>query len=182
MGAEQADIHSYVQNCIQFDPVVGEPEKRLFIDRLERSFSALPQRILQLFLLRERKITIRIIADTGFPLGMHTTPLGDSTSRTYDIVMLREHQNWTEERFIGGFLRELGHVVCQKPPESEWPTNRGDRARFREQLEYDADTAVWLWGLRHYSMAYLRASFPPHWVERIVQRVSELMLERGNWF
>ncbi len=182
MAIQHLEIKSYVQRCLQFDPVVADREKTCFIDRLEKSFSVLPEEILQLFLLDKRKIKIRIMDDPGFPLGMHTTPLGDTEGRTYNIVILREHQNWTEECFIGGFLRELGHVVRRKPPESEWPENRGERARFKEQLEYVADTEVWGWGLRHYSLAYLEASFPPHWVERIVQRVSEMMLEVGNWY
>lgn len=181
MGPLHRDIHSYVQDCLQFDPRIGDQERALFTERLEKSFSVMPQTVVDLFLLDERRITIKIMPDTGFPLGMNTTPFGDSAGRTYEVVMLREHQNWSEERFIGGFLRELGHVVCQKPPESEWPTRRGDRARFKEQLEYLADTTVWRWGLRHYSMAYLSATFPPHWVERIVERVSEMVLEGGNW-
>jgi len=181
MEPRDTDIRSYVQGHLQFDAVIGDQEKALFAERLEKSFSVLPHTILELFLLDERRIMIKITQDTGFPLGMHTTPQGDAGARSYDIVMLREHQNWSEDCFIGGFLRELGHVVCQKPPESEWPTARGDRARFKEHLEDAADTAVWRWGLRHYSMAYLQATFPPHWVERIVERVSEMMLEGGDW-
>ncbi len=181
MEPREKEIHSYVQAHLQFDAVIGDNEKAFFTKRLEKSFSVLPHTILEMFLLDQRRITIKITQDTGFPLGMHTTPRGNAAARSYDIVMLREHQNWSEDRFIGGFLRELGHVVRQKPPESEWPSARGDRARFKEQLEDAADTAVWRWGLRHYSMAYLQATFPQHWVERIVERVSEMMLEGGDW-
>jgi len=181
MQQKTTDTAQYVNRRIAFDEPLGPGEAGIFRKRLRKGLSVLPPDVLALFLSHQRVVTFRVSKNPGFPVGMHTDIHGDRAHRSYEVVILREHQNWSEDCFIGGFLRELGHVVCQKPPESEWPSGRGDRARFKEQLEYIADAAVWEWGLRHYSIAYLQDTFPKHWVERIVGKVSEMVLERGCW-
>lgn len=181
MHEKMTHIADYVRQRLVFDEHLTGEEKDVFTRRLEKSFSVLPPDVLALFLSLERVVTFRVSKNPGFPVGMHTAIHGGLDERSYDVIMLREHQNWSEDCFIGGFLRELGHVVCQKPPDSEWPSARGDRARFKEQLEYVADEVVWEWGLRHYSVSYLQATFPQHWVERIVEKVSEMVLQRGEW-
>jgi hypothetical protein len=132
---------------------------------------------LNLFLSESRHLTVTVMADTALPLGMATRPEGSPGKRRYTIVSYLEHAAWPEDRFIGAFLRELGHVVGQRPREDEWPVARGDRARFKEKLEHRADALVWRWGLRHYSMSYLVATFPEHWVERIVVEIERTLLE-----
>ncbi|MDQ1239225.1 MAG: hypothetical protein QG577_1410 [Thermodesulfobacteriota bacterium] len=181
MQAKTMDIAQYVSRRLAFDEPLGPEEAGIFRRRLEKSFSVLPPDVLALFLSQKRVVTFQVSKNPGFPVGMHTAVHGGPDERSYEVIMLREHQEWSEDCFIGGFLRELGHVVCQKPPDSEWPRTRGDRARFKEQLEYVADAVVWEWGLRHYSVSYIQATFPQHWVERIVQKVSEMVLQRGEW-
>jgi hypothetical protein len=63
------------------------------------------------------------------------------------------------------------------PPEDEWQATRGDRARFKEKLEHRSDAMVWRWGLRHYSMSYITATYPSHWVERIAEEIGKTMLD-----
>jgi hypothetical protein len=181
MHEKMTEIADYVRRRLVFAEPVGRAEEKLFTQRLEKSFLVLPLNVLALFLSQKRVVTFQVSKNPGFPVGMHTAVHGGPDERSYEVIMLREHQGWSEDCFIGGFLRELGHVVCQKPPDSEWPRTRGDRARFKEQLEYVADAVVWEWGLRHYSVSYIQATFPQHWVERIVQKVSEMVLQRGEW-
>ncbi len=148
--------------------------------RFEKAFSLLPQEVLNLFVSGARPLTIRIMPDTRVPLGMRTTSRGPHGARTYTIVLYHEHLSMEENRFIGSFLRELGHVVIQGPPESEWPASKAQRAQLKELLELRADAAVWSWGLRHYSMAHLWGAYPPHVVERIIADIERLLREEGS--
>jgi hypothetical protein len=118
--------------------------------------------------------------NTALPLGMRTSSEGPPEARTYTIMVFREHEEWSENHFLGAFLRELGHVVAERPPESEWPTPRGERSRFREKLEYRADAMVWRWGLRHYSMSHLTATYQPHWVDRIVEEIGKILVKEDD--
>lgn len=145
--------------------------------RFEKAFNLLPEEVLNLFLSGKRKLLVAIIADSAFPMGMATSTEGGADRRRYTIVIYDEHQMWPEDRFLGAFLRELGHVAAERPPEDEWPAGRGDRARYKEHLECRADAMVWSWGLRHYSMSHLNATYPPHWVDRIVEDISRMVLE-----
>jgi hypothetical protein len=145
--------------------------------RFEKAFSLLPEDILELFLSGARNLTVVIMPDVGLPLGMSTKSLGPPDARTYRIMLYEEQEEWPEDLFLGALLRELGHVVAQRPPEDEWPKSRGDRARYKERLEYIADAMVWRWGLRHYSMRHLTATYPQHWVERIVVEIGKILLE-----
>ena len=118
--------------------------------------------------------------DPGLPLGMKTRTTGSASDRRYTIVVYHEHLSLAEDLFIGSFLRELGHVVAQLPPESEWPENRGDRARFKEHAENRADAMVWRWGLRHYSVRHLFATYPSHRAELILEAIGKTLLEEDS--
>lgn len=172
-------ISSYVKHNLQCDDTFRDSKKReLILTRVEKAFSFLPEDVLDLFLSGFRPLAMVIVPDTGLPLGMSTRSEGPASDRKYTVVLYPEHHEWAEDRFIGGFLRELAHVVAQRPPEDEWPHSRGDRARYKEQLECRADTMVWRWGLRHYCMAYLAATYPQHWVERIVDQIGKMLLDQ----
>jgi hypothetical protein len=144
-----------------------------------KAFSLLPQDVLNLFMAEARSLTIRIMPNPGFPLGMRTTSQGPIDARNYTIVMYREHLDMEENRFIGSFLRELGHAVIQSPPESEWPASKAERSQLKEMLELRADAAVWSWGLRHYGMAYLWGTYPSHVADRIVADIEHLLKDEG---
>ena len=171
-------IAQYVKRIVHLETEFADRDSEsLLYERLEKSFSLLPEEVLGLFLQGSRALVVEVMADPQLPLGMVTKSKGPARKRQYVVVTYPEHANWTENRFIGAFLRELGHVVAQRAPEDEWPVSRGDRARFKERLEYLADAMVWRWGLRHYSMSFLSATYPPHWVERIVVEIGKTLLE-----
>jgi hypothetical protein len=171
-------IAQYVKRIVRLETELADRDfESLLYERLEKAFSLLPEEVLGLFLKGSRTLVVEVMADTQLPLGMATKSKGAVRKRQYVVVTYPEHAEWSENRFIGAFLRELGHVVAQRPPEEEWPVSRGDRARFKERLEYQADAMVWRWGLRHYSMSFLSATYPPHWVERIVEEIGKTMLE-----
>jgi hypothetical protein len=149
-------------------------------ERFEKALSLLPEDVLKIFLAGARNLTVVIMPDAGLPLGMSTRSQGPPEARTYRIMLYEEQQEWSEDLFLGAFLRELGHVVAERPPEVEWPKSRGDRARYKERLEYVADAMVWRWGLRHYSMRHLTATYPKHWVEKIVVEIGKILLEEGE--
>jgi hypothetical protein len=146
-------------------------------DRFEKTFSILPEEVLDLFLTSARSLSVKVMPDPSLPLGMQTRTEGSVGRRKYTIVVYREHFQWPEDLFIGAFLRELGHVVAERPPETEWPTSRGDRSRFREKLECRADAMVWRWGLRHYNIRFLTATYPEHWVKTIIEQIGKMLLE-----
>ncbi|MFH1116358.1 MAG: hypothetical protein V1792_20790 [Pseudomonadota bacterium] len=151
--------------------------RRIVVLRLQKTFSLIPGEALDLFFSGTRKLSVRILPDAGFPIGMRTTAGGPSGARDCEIIVREEHCRFPEDLFIASVLRELGHVVAGLPTEDEWPAARGDRARFKEQLECRADTMVWKWGLRHYGMRYLCATYPPHWVDRIVADIERMLSE-----
>lgn len=171
-------VSKYVRDHVRSGRVgSGKKVASATAKRVEKAFSLLPEDVLGLFLSETRNLQIVIMPDVGLPLGMSTKSQGLPDARTYRIMLYEEQQEWPEDLFLGAFLRELGHVVAQRPPEDEWPKSRGDRARYKERLEYIADAMVWKWGLRHYSMRHLTATYPPHWVEKIVVEIGKLLLE-----
>jgi hypothetical protein len=162
-------------NCVKKD--LNEGTRNTVFSRLEKVMSVLPDDVLDIFLSGSRPLTIRILPNTGLPIGMRTTSTGSAKMRRYEIIIRDEHAEFQEDLFIGSVLRELGHVVAEIPPEADWPSSRGDRARFKEKLELGADVLVWKWGLRHYDMRYLSATYPPHWVDKIVEDVEKMLLD-----
>jgi hypothetical protein len=146
-------------------------------DRFEKIFAILPEEVLDLFLTGARSLSVKVMPDPSLPLGMQTRTEGLVSRRKYIIIVYREHFQWPEDLFMGAFLRELGHVVAERPPEAEWPTSRGDRSRFREKLECRADAMVWRWGLRHYNIRFLAATYPEHWVKTIIEQIGKMLLE-----
>jgi hypothetical protein len=181
MTLEQRSLDEYVPAIVSFKGVAPDRRTRAtLLLRFEKALSLVPEEVLHLFLSGSRHLTVSVMADTALPLGMATRTEGPPGKRRYTIVSYLEHAGWPEDRFIGAFLRELGHVVAQRPREEEWPVARGDRARFKEKLEHRADALVWQWGLRHYSMSYLATTFPEHWVERIVVEIEKTLLEKSS--
>ncbi|MFH0826033.1 MAG: hypothetical protein V2B18_25030, partial [Pseudomonadota bacterium] len=123
----------------------------------------------------ELKLTLIAGADPGFPMGMNGRTYGVSGERRYVILIFREHGSWPEDVFIGALLRELAHVVARRPPESEWPEARKERALFKEGIEYRADAMVWRWELSTYSLSHLNATYPPHRVDAILPKIAEAL-------
>jgi len=178
MTSQKRSLDEYVRDVVRFAGVASDETLRAtMLARFQKSFSLLPVEVADLFLSGSRRLDVTVMPDTAFPLGMSTRTEGSSGRRRYSIVLYQEHGEWPEDRFIGAFLRELGHVVAQRPPEEDWPVARADRAAFKEQLEHRADAMVWRWGLRHYSMSYITATFPAHWVEPILAGIEEALLE-----
>jgi hypothetical protein len=175
-GTEPA-VTAYVRRIVRFKGRIQDLKARDAMSaRFRKAFSLLPPDVLDLFLEGLRPLSVEVRPAGALPLGMSTQSEGKMPLRTYKIVAYVDHGEWPEDRFMGAFLRELGHVVSQRPPEAEWPAGRGDRARFKERLEHRADAMVWRWGLRHYGMSYLAATYPPHWVDRIVEKISDMIL------
>ncbi len=182
MTAKTDSVAAYVREHVHWECPLGDNEKRqpgLAIQRIERAFLLLSDEVLDLFLSGDRMLFVRIESDAPLPLGMAMRSNGPTDARTYSIVVREEHLSWPEDLFIGAFLRELGHVVASRPPEAEWPQSRAERARYKEHLELKADAMVWQWRLKHYSMIHLTATYPEHWVEKIVEDI-ERMLREGN--
>lgn len=178
MTSRKRSRDEYVRDVVRFAGVA--PKSSLcatMLERFQKAFSLIPDEVADLFLARSLHLGVTVMPDTAFPLGMSTRSEGPSGRRRYSIVSYQEHGEWPEDRFIGAFLRELAHVAAQRPPEEEWPLPRAERARFKERLEHRADAMVWRWGLRHYSMSYITATFPAHWVEPILAGIEKAMLE-----
>jgi hypothetical protein len=181
MSQQSEAVAKYVRDHVR----LGRPDRdgkvaSATANRFEKAFSLLPEDVLGLFLSGARNLTVVIAPDVGLPLGMSTKSQGPPESRTYRIMLHEEQQEWPEDLFLGAFLRELGHVVALRQPEDEWPKSRGDRARYKERIEYIADAMVWKWGLRHYSMRHLTATYPQHWVEKIVVEIGKILLEESE--
>ena len=148
--------------------------------RILKVFESLPPDVSDLFLNGFRNLKIVVVPDPGLPFGMKTRAHVSSNGLIYTISICDEAQDWPEDHFIGSVFRELGHVVAELPPEEEWPLNRGARARFKEQAECRADALVWSWGLRHYDIIFLSATYPSHWVDKIVNDISLMLLSEFN--
>jgi hypothetical protein len=176
---QQADpVSKYVREHVS----IRSPKNQVALfpstaGRFTQAFSLLPEETLDLFLSGRRFLQVEILPDPGLPLGMKTQTRGSGSARRYTIIVYHEHFTWPKDLFIGAFLRELGHVVAERPPEDEWPADRGARARFKERIENLADAMVWRWGLRHYSMRQLYATYPSHRVEQIVAAIEKIVAE-----
>jgi len=171
-------IAAFVRKNARFGGGLGHSDMQaVTCARFEKALALLPEDVMDLLLSRQRSLAVIVTADSAFPMGMTTSTEGLPGRRRYTIVVYDEHQTWSEDHFLGAFLRELGHVVAERPPEEEWPPGRGERSRYKERLECRADAMVWSWGLRHYSMSHLNATYPPHWVDRIVEDISKMVLD-----
>ncbi|HMK37267.1 MAG TPA: hypothetical protein VK463_19490 [Desulfomonilaceae bacterium] len=178
LDMQNHSLVTYVRSHVRFGDIKSGQEIRSeTLNRIEKTFLLLPDDALEAFLSGERNLTILIVPDLDIPYGMATTSTGPPAARKYTITAHAENLEWPEDLFIGALLRELAHVVARRPPENEWPQARGDRARYKERLEYVADAMVWRWGLRHYSIRHLTATYPEHWVERIIEEIEKVVLE-----
>lgn len=177
MSEEHTLTRKFVEESLRLAGGGRDPHVRKIIaERYEKALSLLPDEALDLFSSHKRNVQVIVMPDPKLPVGMSTRSEGPPKQRRYTIVLYEEHARWPEDHFLGGLLRELGHVVAKRPPEDEWPKVRGERAHFKEMLECRADAMVWRWGLRHYNMSYLAATFPQHWVDRIVKQIGDLFL------
>jgi hypothetical protein len=182
MTSQKKTLDEYVGDVVRFSGKAPEGTLReTMLSRFRKAFSLLPSGVADLFLSHSRHLAITVMPDMDFPFGMSTRTEGQTGSRQYTITVYHEHGDWPEARFIGAFLRELGHVVAQRPPEEEWPVARAERAKFKEQLENRADAMVWRWGLRHYNMTYITATFPEHWVEPILAGIGKSLQEESEY-
>jgi hypothetical protein len=181
MTHEKKTTRSMVQDSLRLAGGVRDCRNReIAAARYEQALSLLPEEVLDSFLAGRYAVRIIVMPDPQLPMGMSIKVEDSGNKRRYTIFVYEEQCGWPEDRFLGALLRELGHVVAGKPPEHRWPQARGERARFKEMLECKADALVWQWGLRHYSMSHLNATYPPHWVDRIVKQISEYM-DSGEW-
>ena len=177
MSKEHKPTSKLVEESLRLAGGVRDPKvKKIVANRYEKALSLLPEEAVALFLLHKRELRVIVMPDPRLPVGMSTRTDGPPSGRRYTIFLYEEHTRWPEDHFLGALLRELGHVVAKRPPEAEWPEARGERARFKEMLECRADAMVWRWGLKHYNMSYLVATFPQHWVERIVKQIGKFFL------
>lgn len=172
---KQHRVLRYVRDSVHVGEGDGARAPESSLERLTEVFVLLPPETLELFLSGQRSLCIKIFPTPRAAMGLRTTCTGPPSAREYTIILYQEHFDLPRDHFIGAVLRELGHVVANMPPEHEWPVERSDRAEFRENLETRADALVWQWGLKEYSLAYLHGTFPPHWVERIVKDIQQLM-------
>ena len=178
MQASASAISEYVREHVRPGKNLNKAEVRTETgQRIEKTLSLLPDDILELFLTGRRTLLIIVEPTLKIPFGMSTRTRRSESGFRYTITIREEHEEWPEDLFLGALLRELGHVVRERPPEEEWPVSRGDRARYREKLEYQADAMVWRWGLRHYSMRHLYATYPEHWAEKIAEEVEKTLSE-----
>jgi len=179
-GNEEA-LDRYVRDTLHWrSPGQDRQARAITALRIKKAFSLLPKKVLGLFLSHNRRLTIEVVEDTPIPLGMRTAAEGPAGARGYTISLHDEELARPEEFFIGSFLRELGHVVAERPPEDEWPKPRAERARFKERLESRADAMVWRWGLRHYGMIHLSATYPQHRLDAIVADIARVLLEEED--
>ncbi|MFH0960185.1 MAG: hypothetical protein V1897_15940 [Pseudomonadota bacterium] len=177
MAENRERISEFLNSRLDFGAITSDSNRGKTTSlRIVKAFESLPGEILDLFLTGTRNLRIRLIPDPILPFGMKTRSENCSGQLIYTLTVCNEAQDWDEDRFLGSFLRELGHVVAMLPPECEWPTNRGERARFRELVECKADAMVWKWGLRHYDIIYLSATYPSHWVDKIVNDISLMLI------
>jgi hypothetical protein len=176
-------VKEYVAKTVRLGPHLKDSKLlRTVVARMTQIFYLLPTDVLKLFLSDVGSLRIMIMPDTGFPFGMKTTSEGAEEARRYIITIYQEHVAWSEDLFIGAMLHELGHVAARRPPEEEWPPDRRGRAEFKEHLEARADAVVWKWGLRHYSMRHLTATYPKHHLERILRAIDKILLEEDlSW-
>jgi len=174
-------ISKYLEGRIDFKGIRFDKARiNLTKSRIIKAFDSLPIEILDLFVCGSRNLFIKMIPDPKLPFGMRTKTEKSAKGTTYWLNICDESQDWSEDHFLGSFLRELGHVVAELPPEDEWPQERGARARFRESVECKADAMVWSWGLRHYDIIYLSETYPSHWVDKIVNDISLMLLSIGQ--
>ncbi|MGC8605765.1 MAG: hypothetical protein ACP5VS_19040 [Desulfomonilaceae bacterium] len=174
-------ISDYVKRRLDFKGLKHDKSKiEATKSRVIRAFENLPLEILNLFLDGSRNLSIKIIPDPKLPFGMRTITERSSKELVYTLNICDEAQGWAEDHFLGAVLRQLGHITAELPPDDEWPKERGARARFKESIECKADALVWSWGLRHYDMIYLSETYPSHWVDKIVNDISMMMLTMGK--
>lgn len=181
MREKEDALDEYVRDAVHWRSPRGDRKERTIAAlRIKKAFSLLPHKVLTLFLSGARVLDIEVVEDTPIPLGMRTSVQGLAPGRVYKITLHREEAAGPEDSFIGSFLRELGHVVAERPPEDEWPKSRAERTCFKQKLESRADAMVWRWGLRHYSMIHLSAAYPQHRLDAIIADIARVLLEEGD--
>lgn len=181
MAEDTKNVSNYLESIIKIKGIKLD-NSRLGVTkaRINKAFEILPEEVLNLFLGRSRKLSLSITRGSELSPGMRTTTERYSGRPVYSISICDESLGWPEDHFIGALLRELGHVTAELLPENEWPQERGARARYKESIECKADALVWSWGLRHYDMIFLSETYPSHWVDKIVNDISMMLLSMGT--
>ncbi|MGC8657972.1 MAG: hypothetical protein ACP5U1_02765 [Desulfomonilaceae bacterium] len=181
MVQDNSSISKYLDGIIEIKRMRLDDDKvRLTRSRIIKAFEIVPEDVLSLFLGGYRRLRIAIIPDATLSLGTRTTTQRVSGHLIYSLSICSEALDWPEDHFLGAILRELGHVTAELLPENEWPPERGARARYKESIECRADALVWSWGLRHYDMIFLSQTYPSHWVDKIVNDISMMLLSMGT--
>ena len=176
-------IKTYVAAHTHGRDLPNQPNPKLeTYRRLEKALSLLPSDATDLILSDARRLTFLLLPNAALPFGMSTVHEGPEKAGRYTILMYDEHQELPEDLFIGSVLRELAHVVLRIPPEDQRPTGRQERAELKERLESRADALVWKWGLRHYNIRFITATYPSHRADEIIESVAKTLLENDlSW-
>lgn len=162
----------HVHGILKIEGNVAAPGlKERSADLISQVLSLAPQDVLKTLLESDRSLAIRLSQDSGLPMPMKTTCKRHKGTNQYTIYMQPHHADLSRNVFIGAFLREIAHVVLEIPPKEEWPSDRRQRAEMKEDLELKADALVWSWGLRHYDLAYIWATFPNHIAEQLISDI-----------
>lgn len=172
----QKEIQRYVAQTIKIHERSGDTSlKNRAAPLIEESLSIIPPKALELFLGGERDLTIFIGPGSRLPMVMKTSSERHSSGRVYTIQLTPEHLELPKNVFMGNFLRELGHVVNSIPPMEDWPSQRKQRAQMKERMELRADAVVWQWGLKHYNISYIMATYPQHIADQIISDIEEYL-------
>ncbi len=174
---KQARVSLYLARALAFEdtnPPSGMMDKARH--RIAQTLDLLPDRAFDLFLNHHRDVAFRVLVQSDVPLGMRTLVSGPKHARQYSILLYDDQLHWKEKLFHGALLRELAHVVLEKPAPFELPVNRRERSMHIEHMEHRADALVWRWGLRDYSVHFISQTYPAQYVDRILMHVADLML------
>ena len=112
----QSAIQQYLTGRVR--GLVGPPGSSLdhkTTARLQKAFALLPSETQDVFLSGTIDLVVIVAPNPALPMGLHTTCQGLRDDRCYTIIMYEEHQDWSEEVFIGAFLRQLAHLFVGRP-------------------------------------------------------------------
>ncbi len=165
-------LMDHVRSILKIEGKISDQEiQEQIVGLVTEVMKIAPEEVSRELLERERSLTIHVTQDSGLPMPMKTTCKRDKGVNRYTIAMQLHHVDLSRNVFVGAFLREIAHVVLEIPPEQEWPTDRRIRAEMKKDLELKADSQVWSWGLRHYDIAYIWATFPNHIAEQLISDI-----------
>ncbi len=169
-------VSDYVERIVGFGESCSAPRcHHDSTERIKKAFDLLPDEVTNQFLSGEIRLTVIVEPEPFIPMGMKIRADGPLELRRFTVAVFQGQLEWPEDVFIASFLREIAQAAAGRPPEEEWPTKRGERSRFREMLENQADLMLWKWGLREQDIRFLTATYPPHRVDEIVEAIDEML-------